>query len=411
MVKILRIPRNISPFFRGLKKKLTETQLKHLRMIVLAFAISFERKNVATLKKIMPREAHHTNLSLFYRRPWDEAGVLDIVARRQLEQLKLKEGDTLYLIIDDTKARKKGKKMKGLHKIKDPATGRYFFGHTFLAAALYAKGALIPFRIKPWFDVKFCRKERRPFRKLTDLAVECIEALPRVPPGVKVVVLFDAYYACDKVFDACERRGFLFGTTLPANRNLYIKRKKYKAGKYARWLVAREGRAVRLGPEQARPFRKFRAVALDVVIQSGRPLRLVFSRRKNERKVLTLATNDFLSSASRIIDRYLYRWNIEVFFKDAKQLLGLAHYQCLDAGAITRHVHLTALAYALLTHMRLRADSEKGKRHSKLVSRDTTRKRQADLRNVVLEDCCKVFHLKAKRNKSLDNFISLLSAA
>ncbi len=395
-----------------MKEKLTEVQFQHLRMIVLAIGITYGRKSMGALKEILPCESHHTNLCLFLRYNWEADILLDIVARRQLEALDLRKGEVLYLIIDDTKVRKRGKRMKALHKVKDPATGRYFFGHTFVAATLYAKGVTIPFRLKTFLSADWCRRENRPYRKLTDLAVECVDALADVSPGVEVVVLFDSYYACDKMFDACERHGFIWGTTLAANRNVFIDGRKRKVGKHGRWIVPRAAHPVKLGKEHAGSHRRFRAVAFDATLRGYRPVRVVFSRRKGEKKVVALATNDRSASASRIIDRYLYRWSIEVFFKDAKQLLGLTHYQCLDIDAVTRYVHLVALAYALLTHLRLPATGEKGKRKKNaLVSRDTTRKRQADLRNLVLDDSVKVLFSKASHKKSLQNFVSLLKAA
>jgi len=272
---------------------LTPTQYAHLRMIVLAIGITYGRKSLGALKEILPAESHHTNLCLFLRYNWDAEILLDIVAREQLNALDLSKKDILYLIIDDTKVKKRGKKMKALHKVKDPATGRYFQGHTFVAATLLARGVTIPFRIKTFLSAGWRRRKKKPYRKLTDLA-----------------------------------------------------------------------------------------------------------------------SNDRTASASRIIDRYLYRWSIEVFFKDAKQLLGLTHYQCLDIGAINRHVHLVALAYALLTHLRLRASGAKGKpKKTTVVSRDATRKRQADLRNLVMEDSISVLLGKSKRNKSLQKITSLLKAA
>jgi hypothetical protein len=395
-----------------MKNRLTEPQFRHLRMLVLAIAVTYGRKNIAALKAILPGEAHPANLSLFLRYNWEPEPLLNIVAYRQLKALGLKEGDTLYLIIDDTKVRKRGKRMQALSKVKDPATGRYFFGHTFVTAALYARGVTIPFRLKTFHSAAWCRKQRKPYRKLTDLAVACVDELAGVSPGVKVRVLFDAYYACDKMFDACDRHGFLWHTTLAANRNVFIDGTKRKVGKYARWVVSHRGKSVRLGKDHAGTHRRFRAAAFSATLKGHRPVRVVFSRRKGEKKVVALATSDLAACASRIIDHYLYRWNIEVFFKDAKQLLGLTHYQCLDVDAVNRHAHLVALAYALLTHLRLTATGEKGKRNVKrFVSRDTTRVRQVDLRNLVLEDSFAVLYGKSRHNKSLHKAVSLLLAA
>jgi SRSO17 transposase len=63
----------------------------------------------------------------------------------------------------------------------------------------------------------------------------------------------------------------------------------------------------------------------------------------------------------QIISAYDERWHIEVFFKDAKRLLGPGQYQNRPYRAAVKHLHPVCFAYALLTHLAIHGSGEKGK--------------------------------------------------
>jgi len=75
---------------------------------------------------------------------------------------------------------------------------------------------------------------------------------------------------------------------------------------------------------------------------------------------------------------------IEVFNKDAKQLLGLGQYQNLPKEAAVIHLHLVCFAYARLTQFDIEAEGDKGKRKSAV--KIFTASGQNELRRIVWED-------------------------
>ena len=95
-------------------------------------------------------------------------------------------------------------------------------------------------------------------------------------------------------------------------------------------------------------------------------------------------------TAKQIISAYTERWNIEVFFKDSKQLLGLGQYQNRPYRAAVNHLHLVCFAYALLTHLAIQGSGEKGK-HKKAAARSTGELQNA-LRRIVWNELAQ--HLK-----------------
>jgi hypothetical protein len=87
---------------------------------------------------------------------------------------------------------------------------------------------------------------------------------------------------------------------------------------------------------------------------------LVCSSRKGDGKMLGLVTESKDLSVVAIVKGYAERWNIEQFFKDGKQLLGLGQYQNVSMRAAVIHLHLVCFAHALLTHLRIKRHGEKG---------------------------------------------------
>jgi hypothetical protein len=71
------------------------------------------------------------------------------------------------------------------------------------------------------------------------------------------------------------------------------------------------------------------------------PLHVVFSRKGKARKILGLVTDAPELSAAGLIQAYEKRWAIEQFVKDAKQLLGLGHYQNRSYRAAVIHPGMT----------------------------------------------------------------------
>lgn len=63
-------------------------------------------------------ERHRTSLGFFLNRSdWDEAGLLVSEAQRMLRRLRMRKGDVLDLILDDTRCVKRGRTMADISKL------------------------------------------------------------------------------------------------------------------------------------------------------------------------------------------------------------------------------------------------------------------------------------------------------
>lgn len=373
MFKIVRTPSILKPFFRSLTSEFHWEHASYFTQLVLAMAASWGRRTVSNLYRHLNADTHRTRFNNFLNvGRWDPAALLRKKAHELLRRLKLKRGQTMYLVIDDSLRMKRAKKMEALGFFRDPTSGRSVRGHHFVTAVLQVFGIVIPWGIRLYAKKEAARVLKTPFKKTTQLAAEMIAEF-HPPKGVRVVVLFDSYYLCPTVVSACRRKGFHFISVVKGNRNLYRNGRKLKARRYVPGIwKRREKRVVRSGGST------YRAVDAGWVDLNGvGRVHLIASRRVGEKRVLGLVSDLPRTSMTTIIRTYAQRWCIEQFFKDTKQLLGLGQYQNGSYRAAVTHLHLVCFAYALLTHLRLVREGAQGKRRAKAAKSLSTRWRNS----------------------------------
>ena len=331
---------------------------------------------IERLARLLRGSTHRTNHGEFlWRSDWSESGVLREIALETLRRLhrsavssrsNRKDAGTCYLIIDETKTPKRAKKMAGIRKHHDHATGKYGIGHTILKACLYYRGVTIPWATALCLREEDARKEGEVFLTQTALAAFMIHNAD-LPRGLKVAVLFDAYYLCDVVADACGARGWHYIGVGKSNRNFTVEGQKRKLGKYGRNVLGRDGRWRNVqGLRKSGVYRLAERVGF--MNKLGR-VKVVFSRRRNDRKIVALVTDDLRASMSSIVADYLKRWAIELLIKDEKQQLGLGDYRVLRYRAVVRHLHLVDVAYACLTRLAIDGRDEQGQHKNEKVLR------------------------------------------
>jgi SRSO17 transposase len=386
MCRIIRVPAALDKFFRPLKGQFHWDHFTYFRLLVLAMAVMWGRRNVANLYRHLEVEHHRTRFNNFFLvERWDPEAALRQKAQELLRALRPARGETIYVIIDDSKKAKRGKAMDAVAKMKDPTLDAYIRGHQYVCGILLFRGQVIPFGIRLYVKKALCAALALPFRKTTELAAQLIQEF-QAPAGVQVLVLFDAYYLCHTVVKACREKKFHFASTLKSNRSLFKQGWKLKAGRYGK-----------------NRFRRRRTEVLEVVKPQGRlryrysdagwlqvsnlgVLHVVFSRKGAARKILGLVSDDPHLSDAGLIQAYEQRWEIEQWIKDAKQLLGLGQYQNRPYWAAVTHLHLVCFAYALLTHLRIARAGAQGQQIRHQAADLSTAAAQEQLRGLIWED-------------------------
>jgi len=358
--KITFLPPSCKRFFRQARKITGACHRDHLWRVVVLIASTHGHRSLSKLEKATGQRRTRQAIAHFLSQAeWDAPELLREHARDTLRQLGWRAGDLLYLILDDTQKRKRGKRMDAVSKLFLHAEKIYAPGHTIAGCVLVYRGVVIPYAVRLWAPREFCRLSARPespappvkFRKLTEIAADMVQSLALPSPG-KVHVLFDSYYLCPAVTQACAARGFHYVGVAKKNRNFFPDgrdRDKRKLARYGANVLARDGRAVAVEGKKHRLAERVGRLS-----KAGR-VKLVFSRRPGETAWIALATDQLRWGMKTVLAHYLKRWGIEVFFKMSKQYLGLGDYQVLRYRAVERYLHLVLIAYLLLTHLALAA--------------------------------------------------------
>lgn len=107
---------------------------------------------------------------------------------------------------------------------------------------------------------------------------------------------------------------------------------------------------IRNKPGKVKRCRKLRLHYKEALVNyNGVEIQLFFSRKGINGKWRVFITTDTELSFLKMIEIYQIRWTIEVFFKEAKQLLGLGRCQSNDFDAQVADVTITMVQHILLT--------------------------------------------------------------
>ena len=403
MPKITRYPPFGKRFFRRARKLVGSCHFEHFWRAVVALAGIQGRRSLSRLESAAGGRRSRQAISHFLTQAeWDAPELLWEKALQTLKQLNYHAGDPLYLILDDTQKRKRGKRMAAVSKIFLHAEKVYANGHTILGAALSYRNVVIPCAVRLWAAESCCdgKLEAAPgvplkFRKLTHLAADIVEETSSRVDG-KVIALFDSYYLCPAVTTACQAAGYRFISVAKKNRNFAPDgrpRDRRKLSRYGKNVLDREGRTVKV---QGKSHRLAERVGW--LSKAGR-IKLVFSRRPRETAWVALATSETRWSVKTILEHYMMRWGIELLFKMSKQYLGLGDYQMLEYRGVVRYLHLVLIAYLLLTHLALEADAQACAERLKPLRLPSILQLQQTLRSQLWDDV--IHHLETgKRTRA-----------
>ena len=396
MITIGKIPRKLQSFFKPVKRQVSEHVYSYFWSMVLSICIS-HGSTIDRLVKALRNSTHRTNHGEFlWRSIWDQSIVMQQIALDMLLSLFTKKDRHLFFIIDDTQTLKRAKKMDAVGKLHHHATGKYGSGHTIIKASLYYRGVTIPWGSWLYVKKEHAAKLQIPFHKLTCLAAEAIRDAS-LPKTFRVTVLFDAFYLCPEVVNACKEQKWHYIGVGKSNRWFTVGSGRRKLGKYGRNVLRNNGRWCNI--TGLRKSRKYRLAERVGSLNKLGTVKIVFSRRRGESKHIALVTDDLNASMRTIVTDYLKRWSIEMLIKDEKQHLGLGDYRVRRYQAVVRHLHLVDCAYACLTHVGIKAYRVQGQNKTKKVLRlEPISKLKERMRRIVwqenVQDVIKYSHEK-----------------
>lgn len=393
-----RLPSFLQRFFRPLRTGLSDDQFRHLWCLTLGLAVNLRAAKLLHLSNLAPAAGHRTRHGAFLAGgDWDAPALLHEAAMDLLAGMKPRAGEVIYLILDDNRIAKRGRKMDGVSKIWDHKQHKFVRGHIVLTCAICFRGVVLPWRIDLW-KAKGHHGPR--YRKLTDMAAQMIRDFA-APTGLKVRVLFDAFYLCPTVTKACVSRGFSFFSVASRGRNFTTANgKKRKIARLMPGLIRYQAKTVHMKRSRGK-HATLRIAAVDGHLSRIGRVRMVISKRPRGpwKKTIAIVTNEPGLRPRQILAIYEMRWLIEVLFKELHQDLGLGDYQMLHRDAILRHLHLCCLAHLLLTHHAVKGVGAQATKANQQVKLPTMNQRLAALRAQIASDQIKALIPGGKHEK------------
>ncbi len=383
-----RLPPFVQRFFSPMEAALSKPQFSHLWGLVLSVVVSLRAAKLVHLSAAVPGGGHRTSKGAFLSRSeWDAPALIEQTASSLLHSMKPRPGEVVYLILDDNRIAKRGTKMNYVSKIWDHKQQKFVRGHVALTAAIVFRGVVLPWRIELW------KPKGHPgprHRKLTDMAAQMIRSF-NAPAGVKVRVLFDAFYLCPVVARACESKGFTFFSVAQRNRCFTTtsgsRHKRRRIADLMPGLIRHRGKGVRMRRSRGRRA-ALRIASVDGHLSRIGQVRMVISERPGGpwEKTIAVVTSETGLRPRQIVAIYEMRWQIEVLFKELRQDLGLGDYQMLAEDGIVHHLHICCLAHLMLTHQSLAGLGAKARKPNQQVTPPPMSQRLRTLRTRIAKD-------------------------
>ena len=315
--------------------------LRHIMSILVAvFMLGYKGK---TIQMSEASEKHRTTVAYFLNHgKWDDNRLEQIlkaeIIRRIYEEAE-RSGEPIYCIVDDTIASKTKPSSQALHPIEDA----YFhqshlkkkqdYGHQAVGVMLSCNGMVLNYAIV-MYD-----KSKSKIQIVCDIAKE----LPIAP--VPSYFLCDCWYSCEKVMDAFLSKGFYTIGALKTNRVIFPVGIRQQISQFAQYIRKTDPNVnlVTVGKRQYYVYRYEGNLndLEDAVVLISYP-KDAFGVPHALRAFI--CTDNSLST-QEILNHYLQRWPIEVFFRQAKQKLALDKYQIRSSQGIRRFWLLMSFAH------------------------------------------------------------------
>jgi len=269
------------------------------------------------------------------------------------------------LIFDDTTAKKSGKKMEKIGRVWDHVEQRSILGFKILVMLYWDGKSFIPVdfsihrekgknEFKPYGMSK--KELRRQFSKKRSMKSESgkrIQELNTTKTEMMLRMFYNAMYRCLRVdYVLCDS-----WFTCEALINAVIDQGVHLIGMYkiAKTKFSYRGQRSTYSEINNRISKLQRCRSLKYhykradVMYGDVPLTLFFSRQGKNGKWKVFLTTDTRLSFKRLVELYQIRWTVEVFNKEAKELLNLGGCQSSNFDAQIADTTISMIAYVLLT--------------------------------------------------------------
>ncbi|MEA1905256.1 MAG: IS701 family transposase [Candidatus Hadarchaeota archaeon] len=348
MLPIVGYPSVVNFGLSAFREVFSKPQLRHFGEYVTGLMVC-QNRTVQGINDSLFARCDQSALNHFLTdSPWSEEELdrkRHELVRDRLGELRLGRGT---LIIDDTISHHVGKHMEGAGWHHDASEGKSVWGHQLVTSHYVKQWLSLP------LDFRIYIKEEQAgesFKTKLEFARELVELA--VKHGIPFsCVVFDTWYFSLDFVDFLEGLGKDWVTRCKSNR-VVISGRRRPISEWARGLPKRDFERVVL---ERRDGTKevYYACSRTVRFEGfGKRVRVVvsYSEEKFEKKEdpYLYCTNRLDWEVRKIMRTYAKRSEVDAFYKDAKQNLGMEEYELRKIGGIRRHLQMILTAHTLLS--------------------------------------------------------------
>lgn len=317
--------------------------MKHIMAILIAMFCNGYKGKMVQIAQVSP--CHRTTVAHFLNKgkwdsdwlmKWQKAEVIRIIYE-EAEQT----GKPILCIVDDTIASHTKPSSQALHPIQDAyyhqshLKKKQDYGHQAVGVMLSCNGIVLNYAI-----VMYDKKQSK-----IDIVREIAKELPQAP--TLSYFLCDSWYTCAKIMDAFVVKGFYTVGAIKTNRVIYPCGIKQQIGQFASF-IRKTDRNVNLVTVGGRQFYVYRYEgSLNDIENAVVLISWPKDAFGNPSALRAFICTDASLSTMDILNHYVERWPIEVFFRQAKQKLAFDRCQIRSSVGIKRFWLLLSIAHLM----------------------------------------------------------------
>ncbi len=340
MNRLVKVPSKLNPYLSNFSNLFTKPSFVSFCYLTSAIAVCDKSKTVFNLHDTMANGNKEKKARSSYNwfitdGDWDEDEIAQRKADLFFEELGLKEGNRILLIIDDTYNKKKGKHTEGVGKFFDHSKG-FIWGNSIVTSVLQAKGLFIPHKAKIYVKKDDTTSD---FKTKIQIAIRDIIKPLKVPTGTEVMVVFDSWWYSAALIKSCRDLGYHVTCQIKSDKKVLLGNGEFLQVKIlANRLDERDFKEIRLKVRGKK--KSYFVVDRTVGLDKTRQVRLVISKQNEDSEPKYYICTDINLDAKKVLSIYEDRWDIETAHREANQKLGFKDYQLRGKRSIERFMQL-----------------------------------------------------------------------
>lgn len=345
MKNIIYKSEEICKCFRELKfgLLLSDVHLNHLKTIATSVFMQGYNGKIVDFERYSTN--HRTTIAHFLNKgKWNDNGIEKILKSKVIDIIyneSKRTGEPIFCIVDDTIASHTKPSSQALH----PIDAAYFhqshlkkkqdYGHQAVSVMLSCNEIILNYAI-----ILYDKSKTK-----IDIVKEIAEELPEAP-NISYL-LCDSWYTTQKVCESFIKKGYYTIGALKTNRIIYPLEIKTSVREFAE-LFDKSDSDINLVTVAGRKFYvkryegRLNGIENAVVLMSYPEEAFL-----NPKALRVFISTNVELTTQEILDFYVKRWKIEVFFRQIKNILAFDKYQIRSKTGICRYWLILSLVHFL----------------------------------------------------------------